>query len=498
MTAQPTRAVYRDAVRRLQQWDREAAELTLGEPSPELARARLLEFVRYGQPRYQVGWFHRELCAALEWFSREVVAERSPRLLIAAPPQHGKSEIVSRRFPVWHLGRNPHHHAAVTSYNQDFAERISRDSRSVRSWAQQWWPDLAPRPDGTDRVDYWQIKGGGSYKAVGAGGGLTGNPAHVLVVDDPIKDREEADSPATRESRWSWYCEAAYTRLAPGGGILVMATRWHEDDVSGRILSKLVDVEPWRTVIYPAIADKDEPHRATGEALHPARYSAEYLHRVQRVIGSRSFAALYQQRPSPAGGALFLRDWLGRRFRHDPQRPPARYDEIALSVDATFKDGEGTDYVSIGAWGRYGWTEFHRLSQLRARMSYTATRQAIRDLVKIWRPHAVLIETKANGQALVDELRHEIPCVIGRSPDKHGNKVTRANVAAPRFESGQVALPESAPWIAEYIEELAAFPNGAHDDMVDDTSQYFLWIQERWAAGDESDYLSLIGALTGR
>jgi predicted phage terminase large subunit-like protein len=131
-------------------------------------------------------------------------------------------------------------------------------------------------------------------------------------------------------------------------------------------------------------------------------------------------------------------------------------------------------------------------------MSYTATRQAIRDLVRIWRPNAVLIETKANGQALVDELRHEIPCVIGRSPDQHGNKVTRAHVATPRFEAGQVLLPESAPWIAEYIDELAAFPNGAHDDMVDDTSQYFLWIQERWAAGDESDYLSLIGALTRR
>ena len=477
------------AAERLHEWDLAASSLELEAPQAEIGRARLLEFVRYGQPRYLVGWFHRELCAALEWFSREVVEKRSPRLLIAAPPQHGKSEIVSRRFPVWHLGRNPWHHAAIASYNQDFADRISRDSRSVRAWAQEWWPDLAPRPNGTDRVDYWEIAGGGSYKAVGVGGGLTGNPAHVLVIDDPLKDRMEADSKTIRESVWSWFCEAAYTRLAPGGGILVMATRWHEDDPSGRILSKLAEQEGWRVVVYPDIAEHDERFRKEGDALHPERYPAEYLARVHMVLGSRAYHALYRQRPTSAQGAIFLRDWLGRRFTDDPQRPVKRYDEVVISVDATFKGTDETDYVSMGVWGRYGWGDHRRLDQVRARMSYVGTRAALRDLAKKWRPSAVLIETKANGEALLSDLAGEIPGLIGLSPDKHGDKITRAKAGTPFFESGQVSLPADAPWASDYVEEHAAFPRGTNDDMVDDTSQYLLWIRERRDTGESDQAL---------
>lgn len=463
------------------EWRRAAERLELGAPDPDMARAHLLEFVRWGQPRYKVGWFHRELCAELERFSADVIAGRNPRLLIAAPPRHGKSEIVSRRFPVWHLGRAPEHEVVVASYGQSLADRMSRNARGVREWASEWWPHLSPRPGGTDGVELWEIAGGGSYKAVGVGGALTGDGAHVLVIDDPFKNREEADSETIREARWLWFTETAYTRLAPGGGVLAMATRWHEDDISGRILSELAEVEGWRVVSFPAIAEVDEPYRKVGEALHPERYTREYLDQVHIVIGSRAFAALYQQRPSPAGGAMFLREWLTKRYTHDPQRPPKPYNQRVISVDATFKGTDGTDYVSMGVWGRYEWREHHRLDQVRARMSYVACRQALRDLVTKWSPDAVLIETKGNGEALLSDLATEIPGLIGRNPDAHGNKASRAAVATPRFEAGEVSLPAGVLWVNDYVEELVSFPFGAHDDMVDDTSQYFLWCQEQRA-----------------
>jgi predicted phage terminase large subunit-like protein len=476
-------------------WKRAEEALRFGPPSALIAQQRLLEFVRYNQPRYQVGWFHRELCAKLERFSADVAAQRSPRMLIAAPPRSGKSEIVSRRFPVWHLGRNPHHEVIVATYVQDFANRISRDSRNVRDWAQQWWPTLAPKVNGTDGVEFWETQGGGNYKAAGVGGPIMGGGAHLLIIDDPYKNAKEANSFDIREDRWEWYTQTAYTRLAPGGGILMMATRWNDDDMSGRVIQQFEKLEGWEVVAYPALAEEDELYRKAGEALHPERYNEEYLRRVQIIIGSRAFAALYQQRPSPAAGAMFLREWLTRkRFSWDPQRPPAdkKYTEKAISVDATFKGSDGTDYVSMGAWARRDWTEYYRLDQVRGRMSYVELRQALRDFVAKHRPDAVLIETKANGEALLSDLASEIPGLIGRSPDAHGNKVSRATVATPRFEAGEVYLPEDAPWVGDYVEELCAFPQGAHDDMVDDTSQYFLWCQERRLAGGDEELVAFM------
>lgn len=479
-------------------WRKAAESLQFGPPQPLMAQDHLLEFVRYHQPRYQVGWFHRELCKKLEQFSEDVAAQRSPRMLIAAPPRSGKSEITSRRFPVWHLGRNPHHEIIVATYVQDFANRISRDSRNVRQWAQEWWPTLAPKANGTDGVEFWETEGGGNYKAAGVGGPIMGGGAHLLIIDDPYKNAKEANSFDIREDRWEWYTQTAYTRLAPGGGILLMATRWNDDDMSGRVIKQFAELEGWEVVVYPALAEEDELYRKAGEALHPERYDADYLRKVQVIIGSRAFAALYQQRPSPAAGAMFLRDWLGKRFDWDPQRPPEnkKFTEKAISVDATFKGGDGTDYVSMGVWGRRGWSEYYRIDQVRGRMSYVETRQALRDTYAKHRPDATLIETKGNGEALLSDLASEIPGLIGRNPDPHGNKVSRAAVATPRFEAGEVYLPKDAPWVADYVEELCSFPQGAHDDMVDDTSQYFLWCQERRLAGnDDGNLIEFMNAM---
>lgn len=463
-------------------WRDAAERLAFDPPDPRTARRRLLEFVRWSHPNYLTGHFARELCGHLEWFSREVAAQRSPRLLIAAPPRHGKSQVVSRAFPVWHLGNNPSHEIVVASYGQELANDMSRDARAIRDLVLEApglaWPHLAAGDK--DGIEYWRTLQGGSYKAVGAGGPLTGRGCHICILDDLIKNSEEADSETIRKSRWDWYRTTAYTRLHPGGGVLMMATRWNAGDPSGLALDQLAaGEEAWRVVSYPAVAEEDESHRRAGEALHPERYNLDALNQIRTVLGPRGWAALYQQRPSPEAGGTFQRAWLAHRFTHEAHLPPEPYTEIVVSVDATFKASTSSDYVAMQAWGRKGWATYDWLDERRARLSYVQTRQALRDFVHIWRPSAVLVEEKANGAALLDDLRHEIPGLIGFIPDKHGNKVARASLATRMWEAGQVRLPAHAHWAAEAIEELAVFPAGKYDDRVDAMSQVFLWWAER-------------------
>lgn len=488
-----------EALQREIAWRQAAERLELGEPDPHIARRHLLELVRLVTPRYLVGWFHRELCAKLEQFSRDVAAERSPRMLIAAPPRHGKSQIVSRCWPNWHLGNHPDHEVAVCSYGQELANDMSRDARAIRDRLVAEWADWAHLGAGDkDGVEQWKTLGGGGYKAVGAGGPLTGRGAHVLIIDDPFKNQEEAESETIREARWNWYTSSAYTRLAPGGGVLVMATRWHEDDLSGRLLEQLKrGEEPWEVVSFPAIAETDEPHRRAGEALHPARYPVAALERIRRVLGARAWSALYQQSPTPASGGMFQRAWMSKRFTHDPQRPPRPYDERVISVDATFKKSATSDYVSMHVYGRYGYATHHVLDEVRGRMSYPETRAALRDLARKWRPHAILVEEKANGAALVADLCDEIPGIIPFLPDKYGDKVTRAQLSSSWWAAGNFELPAGVEWSGDFVEEHVSFPTGTHDDRVDDCSQYVLWSHQRQHGTDRTALLDAVEGVLG-
>lgn len=447
------------------------------------ARRHLLPFILRGFPKYEAGWFHRKLAETMEWFSRAVANGESPRLIITVPPRHGKSEIVSRRWPVWHLGMFPDHELVLASYGQSLANDMSRDARQVRNDNLDLFPGLQARAD-KDGVEQWKIVGGrGGYKAVGVGGPLTGSGAHALIIDDPVKDRVAADSPVQREAVWQWYQTVASTRLAPGAGVLVMMTRWHEDDLVGRLLEaeRTGQGDSWRKVDFPAIAESDEEHRAEGEALHPERYPIEVLEQRRKVLGSRNFAALFQQRPTPASGSVFQRGWM-QHFSMDPQRLAPTLDEVIITVDATFDDTEGADFVVMQAWGRRGWAELFLLDQVRARMAYPVARKALRMLRAKWsRATRVVIEKKANGAALLRDLESVVSGLIPFNPDPHGSKKTRAEVAATRFEALQVWLPspEWCPWVGDYVEELCTFPAGKNDDQVDGTSMAVIDFQER-------------------
>ena len=257
-----------------------------------LTRKRLLPFVERFNPDYQAGWVHKDICQRLEQFSRDVAEKKSPRLMLFMPPRHGKSTLASVAFPAWHLGRHPDHEFISCSYSGSLAMGFSRKVRQLlREPTYKTAFQTRLDPD-SQSAEAWLTTGGGGYVAAGVGGGITGKGAHVLVIDDPVKNREDAESQNNREANWDWYTSTAYTRLAPGGGVLVILTRWHDDDLAGRLLKAGSEGgDEWTVVKYPAIAEEDEDFRDQGDALHPERYDAKSLKQIRwtkRLVGPLS------------------------------------------------------------------------------------------------------------------------------------------------------------------------------------------------------------------
>ena len=288
-----------------------------------LAQRSLCMFTLRFQASYQAGWVHQDICKRLEKFSHDVIARKSPRLMLFMPPRHGKSTIVSKNFPAWHLGHRPEHEIIITSYAASLATKFSKQVRElVRNPAYEavFKTRIDPENQG---AEMWMTTKGGGLLAAGVGGPLTGNGAHILVIDDPVKNREEAESMTSRQSVKDWYTSTAYTRLAPGGGVLICQTRWHDDDLSGWLLEEAKNGgDEFEVVVYPAIATQDEyqlPNgkvvtfpmagakklRARGEALHSDRYDVKALKQIERAVGPRDWAALYQQTPVPDTGNYF-------------------------------------------------------------------------------------------------------------------------------------------------------------------------------------------------
>lgn len=322
------------------------------------------------------------------------------------------------------------------------------------------------------------------------------------IIDDPIKNFAESRSETVRRARWEWYASTFYTRLMPGGGILAMQTRWHEQDPAGMMLEqKRLGTENWTVINFPAIADHDEYNdrgmllRRRGDPLHAERYDLEALARIRGVTPSRMWSALYQQSPTPDEGSVFERDWLEHRYLHDPQRPPEPYDEIIVSIDATLNDAATSDFVAMVVVGRKGMARFDVLDEVHDRMSYIGLRTAAQDLIAKWRPNVVLIERAASGHALIDELKREFPAVVGFTPSEFGSKDTRAIMVTPLFEAGNVRFPKEGRFTSDFVEELASFPSGAHDDRVDALGQALIYFTKRLKGTQETK--KLVAGLQG-
>lgn len=456
-------------------------------------------FVAYTTPGYQMGWVHEEVCKELDQFLADVQAKKAPRLMLTMPPRHGKSELASRKFPAYALGRNPDLSIIASSYSADLSSRMSRDvQRTIESAAyQDTFPatTIAGMPGtgkgrGIRTSELFEVIGrSGSYRAAGVGGGITGMGADIAIIDDPFKDRATADSATIRDNVWDWYASTLYTRLSPGGGVLLIMTRWHMDDLAGRLLAAQVagDGDTWRVVNYPAIAEQDEPHRKIGEALHEERYPLERLHAIRKAIGSRDWEALYQQHPVPDGGCIFREEWL--RF-YLPAELPVQYDACITSWDMAFKESDDSDFVVGQVWGLRGANRY-LLDQVRGRWGFVETVRQFRKLTDKWKGVATrhLIEDKANGPAVIDALRQYVSGIVPVEPD--GSKVARASAVTTAFEAGNVLLPDPrvSPWVNELKTELMQFPSVAHDDQVDALSQALRDLEKLsnrgWNFGDD-------------
>lgn len=431
----------------------------------------------------------------------QAVAADDGRAAVSMPPRHGKSELTSHYTPAWYLGTHPERQVLLSSYEATFAAEWGRKARdTLAEWgprlygvrvhpsanARDGW--LLQRWNATARA--WVDTGGGMFTA-GVGGAMTGRGANLLVIDDPIKNRQEADSPTRRRQVWEWYTAVARTRLAPSATVLVVMTRWHHDDLVGRLqhgvddddVAGVAELEAdagdvWQTVNLPALAeDGDLLGRAHGEALWPSQYPRLALLKVRGSVGPRVFTGLYQGAPAPASGTVFERaafnywSWVhGTRKVVEvttPEGRTVRYPVQQLrrfaTVDLAISERTSADWTVVATWGLTPDGKLLLLDRVRAR---TATDHEAM-IVAAWTLHKPLtvvgIEATQFQAKIVSALQRTAVPVVALHPD--GDKVTRALLA--QAYQARTYWPAHATWLSEWEDELTAFPRGAHDDQVD-------------------------------
>ncbi len=397
------------------------------------------------------------------------------RAINSLPPRHGKTIVNSKLYPAWVLGKHPDWSIISCSYSQE----LSNDyGRAVRGYLTDPL-HLAVFPESRISEDNAAVHrlgttAGGAYYAVGAGGPIVGRGANLIILDDVLKDREAAYSSAARQSLRSWYESTLYTRLAPGGRLVVAGTRWHQDDLVGWLLREHAR-EGWNVLSLPAIAESNDPlGRAEGAALWPERFPLPVLERIREAIGSNAWLALYQCRPVAAEGAIFKREHF-RSYSGQPE-----FDRCVFSLDTAFKTGQSNDYSVIQVWGMTK-TGYALLHVVRERLQFPLLLSRTIAAAAYWKPEALLVEDAASGQSLIQALRSETRLsVLAIKPG--GDKVSRANSVAPMVESGRVLLPDSAPWLPDFLDEICGFPASPHDDMVDAMSQGLGWLRENTGA----------------
>ena len=444
----------------------------------ELSRRNLSDFTNYTKPDFIEGWFNRIIAKELQQFYFDVMAGKQPRLIIQAPPRSGKSELFSRRFPAWAFGQNPNLQIIAASYSTDLASRMNRDvQRIIDSEEYQGvFPETTLNGKNIATVsgqslrnsEIFEIVGhAGAYRSAGVGAGITGMGADIGIIDDPVKDAKEANSQTIRDAVWDWYTTTFYTRLSPKSGILLGMTRWHEDDLAGRLLREMAnDGDQWRIVSFPAIAEEDEEYRNEGEALHPERYDLERLTKIKKAVGSQAWNALYQQRPSSKGGDIIKGSWF-KRYSVLP-----RMKRIIITADTAQKTKQHNDYSVLFVAGVGHDGGVYVLDLIRGKWEAPELEQKVSDVWNKYKSlgvHKVYVEDKSSGTSLIQNIQRKqrIP-IEGVQVDT--DKYTRVLGVQGYIESGYIYLPNDAEWIEDFIKECEAFTatdSHKHDDQVD-------------------------------
>lgn len=467
-----------------------------------LARRRLLHFTTLTHPSYKPGWLHEDICARLERFSQQVVEEKSPRLMLLCPPRHGKSQLASVRFPAWHLGHHPAHEIINVGYNLDLPMTFSRQVRELVRSAnyQAMFPDMQLDPN-SQSIEAWNTIKGGGFLAAGVGGGITGKGAHILIVDDPLKNQEDADNAELRKKLVDWYQSTAYTRLAPGGGVLLIQTCWNDADLAG-YLQNMAKTDPesdqFEVVKYPALSeaweyrdnetlnivrsDKELPPdpnltllRPVDTCLHEARYPTSALKRIKNSgMATRIWSALYQQNPVPDEGVFFAK----KDFRYASQLPEPYGMRVYTAWDFAIGEKKQNDYTVGMTVLQDEHNRMYVLNVHRFRGTSFEIVEAMLDEAKIYAgmynvDYLIGVEDGQIWKAMKPYLelrmqeRKEYPSYEILVP--YTDKLARARPLQGRLQQGLVYWPDPGthPWVNQAVTEMLRFPAGANDDVVD-------------------------------
>mgnify|MGYP003543156319 FL=1 len=431
------------------------------------ARNSLVGFTRYTMPKFEAGAHHKLIASALERVERGEVK----RLMIEAPPRHTKSELASRRFPAWYLGRNPDRQIITSTYAAEFAQDFGREVREIVASEeyQALFPGVALAQD-SQAKGRWHTTDGGVYVAVGVGGPITGRGAHLALIDDPIKNRQDADSEVIRESLWRWYTSTLRTRLMPGGAIVLVMTRWHEDDLAGRLLeASETGGEPWEVVRLPAVED--------GKALWPEWYPLPELEKIKSAVGPREWSALYQQQPTAEDGTFFKREWFRERYEQAPQL------RTVITGDFAVTDGGG-DFTELAVWG-FGDGKCYALDWWNGQTSSDVWIDTLIDLVKQYKPLWFVGETGPIRRAIEPALKkrmQERKTYVATEWLSHGgaDKAVNARSFQAMAAQGQVLFPNTE-WAERVIDQLLKFPAAKFDDAVDTCGLFGRYMDQAWA-----------------
>jgi len=409
-------------------------------------------------PSYSWNWPHlRHIRTALD----QVTTGAINRLMIFCPPQHGKSQQATIRYPVWRLEHNPELRVIIGCYNQTLANRFSRQARKIAEGRMAL--DSERRA-----VEEWQTAAGGIFRAVGVGAGITGQSGDLIVIDDPVKSREEAESQSYRDRCYDWYSQDLFTRQGPNAAIILIMTRWHESDLAGRILAS-EEGPRWTVVNLPAIAEAGDPlGRGLGEALCPARYDEAALAERRTVLGTYAFSALYQGHPTPPGGGMFQREWFSivnaaptdaARCRYWDKAGSENNGDFSVGVKMA-RDADGVFYIEDVVRGQWSALARERIMRQTAEIDGGNTSVGIEQ------------EPGSGGKESAESSIRNLAGFPVYAEKVTGDKATRAMPFAAQCEARNVKLVRGA-WNSAYLDELCSFPYAAHDDQVDGSSGAF-------------------------
>jgi predicted phage terminase large subunit-like protein len=459
-----------------------------GRKRQQLAQNDFLSFIAAIDANYKFGAHLKRLGHLL----MQVETNEKNRIAVSMAPRMGKSQMISIYYPAWYLGKHPDHKVIVASHTADLAVVMARKVRNLINTAE--YKAIFPQTNiaaDAKAAAQWNTTKGGEYFAIGVGGALAGRGAHLIIADDPLSEQDiKAGNTSSLDSTYEWFSAGLRTRLMPEGKICVLHTRWHQRDLIGRLIKDSAMNEggdSYETFEFPAILNEGTPEE---KSIWPEQWSLEALQQTRASMHHIMWQwyAQYQQNPTAAEAAIIKRDWIRWWTKDDPPR----VDFIVQAFDTALTTKQRSDFSVCHTWGVWeneedGTQNVILLNKVKGKYEFPELKAMAHEQYKEWEPDSVIVEAKASGQPLIDEMRRSGIFVQDFSPGKGQDKIARLNAVADMFASGHVWFPENA-WAAATVEEILAFPAGEHDDEVDTMTLALMRIRKGGLLRLSSDY----------